>query len=64
MRFGQKPDRRPPQITGRKVSVLQQGGVGSPHELAAFRVHDAVVDFVERIVWRTRNYTASNPRIA
>ena len=47
MCFSQKPDRRPPQITGRRMSVLHQGGVGAPNELATFRVHDAVVDFVE-----------------
>ena len=53
MCFLQKPDRRPPQITGRRVSALHQGGVGAPTELATFRVYDAVVDFVERNVWRT-----------
>ena len=38
MCFQQKPDRRPPQITGRKVSAVHQGGVGAPNELATFRV--------------------------
>ena len=60
----QKPDRRTPQIAGRRVSALHQGGVGAPNELATFRVHDAVVDFVERSVWRTRNCAASNPTSA
>ena len=64
MCFIQKPDRRTPQITGRRVSAVHQGGVGAPNELATFRVHDAVVDFVERSVWRTRNCAASNPRSA
>ena len=50
MCFSQKPDRCPPQIIGRRVSVVHQGGVGAPNELATFRVHDAVVDFVERSV--------------
>ena len=49
------PDWRPPQITGRRVSTLHQGGVGAPNELATFKVHDAVVDFVEQSVWKTRN---------
>ena len=64
MRFQQKLDRRPPQITGRGVSAVHQGGVGAPNELATFRIHDAVVDFVERSVWRTRNCAVSNPRSA
>ena len=60
--FQQEPDRRPPQITGRRVSAVHQGGVGAPNEFATFRIHDAVVGFVERSVWRIRNYAASNPR--
>ena len=55
---------RPPQITGRRVSAVHQGGIGAPNELATFRIHDAVVDFVEQSVWRTRNCAASNPRSA
>ena len=31
MCFEQKPDRRPPQITGRIVSALHQGGIGVPN---------------------------------
>ena len=46
--------RRPPQITGRRVSAVHQGGVGAPNELAMFRVYNPVVDFIERSVWRTR----------
>ena len=45
----QKPDRLPPQITGRRVSTLHQGGAGAPNEVATFRVHHVVVDFVERV---------------
>ena len=44
------------------MSAVHQGGVGTPNELATFRVHDAVVDFVERSVWKTRNCAAFNPR--
>ena len=62
MCFKQKPDGRPPQITGHRVSAVHQGEVGAPNELATSRVHDAVVDFVERSVWRTRNCAASNLR--
>ena len=53
MCYKQKPDRRPPQILRRRVSAVHQGGVGAANELATFRVHDAVVDFVKRSVWRT-----------
>ena len=48
----QKPDRRLPQITGRRVSTVHQGRVGALNEFATFRVHDAVVDFVELSMWR------------
>ena len=54
MCFSQRPDWRPPQITGGRVSAVHQGGVGAPTKLATFRVYDAVVDFVERSVRRTR----------
>ena len=64
MCFEQKPDRRPPEITGRRVSAVHQGGVGAPKKLATFRVYNAVVAFVERSVWRTRNGAASNSRSA
>ena len=43
----QKHDRRSPQITGRRVSAVHQEGVGAPNELATFRVHDDVIEFVE-----------------
>ena len=36
--------RSPPHITGRSVSTVRQ----VPNELATFRFHDSVVDFVER----------------
>ena len=41
--------------------MYTKGGIGAPNELATFRVHDGAVDFVERSVWRTRKYAASNP---
>ena len=31
------------------MSAVHQGGVGAPNELATFRVHDAVVDFVNEV---------------
>ena len=64
MCFQQKPDGHPPQITGPGLSTVHQGRIGAPNELATFRGHDAVVDFVERSAWRTRNHAASNPRFA
>ena len=48
--FQQKPDRRPPQITGHGLSAVHQGAVEAPNELATFSVHDAVVDFVDQSV--------------
>ena len=60
MCFDQKPDGRPPQITGCRVTSVHQEEVGAPYKLATFRVHDAVVDLVERSVWRTRDCAASN----
>ena len=48
--------------TGRRVNAVHQGGIGAPNELATFRVHDAVVDFVKQSVWKARNCAASNPR--
>ena len=38
---------------------VHQGWVGAPSEFATFRFHDAVVDFVQRSVWRARNLAAS-----
>ena len=60
----EQPDRRPPQITDRRVTNVRQGVGGAPNELATFIVYDAVVDFVEQCVWRTRNCAESNPRYA
>ena len=56
MCFQQKPNRRPPHITGRRVRTVHQGRVGVRNELGTFRVHDAVVDFVERSMWSTINH--------
>ena len=63
MYFYQKPGQHPPNVTGRIVSTVHQGWVGGPcNELATFRFHDAIVDFVARSVWSTRNHAASNAR--
>ena len=44
----QTPGRRPPFITGRVVNTVTRGWVGAPNERAPFRIHDAVVGFVDR----------------
>ena len=62
--FQQKPDGRPPHITDRRVSTVHKGRVEAPNDLATFGFHDAVVDFVYRNVWTTRNHATSNPRSA
>ena len=59
-----KPGRRPPHIAGRGVSIVHQGWVEVPNEFATLRFDDAVVDFVERSVWSTRNHDESNSRFA
>ena len=58
--FKQKPYRHPPLITGCRLTAVHIGEVLAPDELATFRVYDAFVDFVERIVWRTRNNNRLN----
>ena len=54
----QTPGRRPPRITGRTVNTVTRGWVGAPNERAPFRIHDAVVGFVDRCLSRTRNLAA------
>ena len=44
----QTPGRCPPRITGRFVNTVTRGWVGAPSERAPFRIHDAVVGFVDR----------------
>ena len=48
----QTPGRRPPRITGRVVgrvvNTVTRGWVGAPNERGPFRIHDAVVGFVDR----------------
>ena len=43
----QTPGRRPPPITGRFVSTVTRGWVGTPSKRAPFRFHGAVVVFVD-----------------
>ena len=53
--FSQTPDRRPPHITGRRVNTaVSLGWVGAPNERAPFRVHDAVIGFVDKYLTRSR----------
>lgn len=53
LQMKQKPGRRSPHVTGRSVTTLYQGWVGSPSELATFTFHHAVVGFVGRSMWST-----------
>ena len=52
--------RCPPRITGRVVNTVIRGWVGAPNERAPFRLHDAVVGFVNRRLSKTRTLAASN----
>ena len=56
----QTPGRCPPRITGRVVNTVTRGWLGAPNDRAPFRIHDAVVGFVDRCLSRTRNLAASN----
>ena len=58
----QTPGRRPPRITSRVVNtaVVTTQWVGAPNEHTSFRIHYAVVGFVDRCLSRTRNLDASN----
>ena len=60
----QTPGRRPPPLTGRFVNTVTRGRVGTPNERAPFRFHGAVVGFVDRCLFRTRNLAASNKHLA
>ena len=60
----QTPGRRPPPITGRFVNTVTRGWVGAPNGPAPFRFHGAVVGFVDRCLYRTRNLAASNKHLA
>ena len=50
----QMPGRRPPHITGLHVSTVTLGWVGAPNERSPFRFHDAIADFPDRCLTRTR----------
>ena len=43
---------------------VTRGWVGAPNERAPFRIHDAVVSFVDRYLSRTRNLAASIKHVA
>ena len=60
----QTPGRRPPRITGRVVNTVTRGWVGAPNDRTSFRIHDAVVSFVDRYLSRTRNLAASIKHVA
>ena len=54
MFFSQTPGRRPPQITALRVNSVILGWVGAPNERAPFRFHDAIADFADQCLARTR----------
>ena len=60
----QTPGWRPPPITSRFVNTMTRGWVGAPNERIPFRFHGAVVGFVDRCLFRTRNLAASNKHLA
>ena len=60
MFFSQTPGRRPPCMTGLRVNSVTLGWVGAPNERTPFRLHDAVVGFLDRCLSRTRDLAASN----
>ena len=60
----QTPGRHPPPITGRFVNTVTRGWVGAPNERAPFRLHGAVVGFVDRCLSKTLNLAASNKHLA
>ena len=60
MVFFQTPVRRSPCITGSTVHTVPRGRVGAPNERASFRIHDAVVVFVDRCLSGTRILAPSN----
>ena len=51
--------RRLPRITVRVVHTVTRGWVGASNERAPFRIHDAVIGFVDRYLSRTRKLAAS-----
>ena len=60
----QTPGRRPPRNTDRVENTVTLGWVGAPNERAPFRIHDAVVGFLDRCLSRTRNLADSNEHLA
>ena len=64
MFFYHTPGQLPPHDTGHGVKTMTLGWVGAPNERTPFRIHDAIVGFVDRCLSRTRNLAASNQRSA
>jgi len=60
----QMPGRRLPRITGRFVNTVIKEWVGARNERVPFRFHGTVVGSVDRCLSRSRNFTASNWRLA
>ena len=58
--FYNKPGQLPPHDTGHGVNTVTLRWVGAPNERTPFRIHDAVVGFVDRCLSRTRNLAALN----
>ena len=53
--FSQTPGRRPTHVTGRHLNtVVFLGWVQAPNERAPFRVHDAVIVFVDQCLTRSQ----------
>ena len=61
--LNQTPGRPPPRICGRGVNNVIRKWVGAPIERPPFRIHDAVVGFIDRSLSRTHNVVVSSPRI-
>ena len=60
----QTSGQRSPHITGRRVNTVTRGWVGTPNERAPFRIHRAVVGFIDRCLSRAGNLAASNKHLA
>ena len=54
----------PPHDTGHGVKTLTLGWVVAQTERTPFRIHDAVLNFVDRCLSRTRSLAASNQKSA
>ena len=57
--FFHTPGQLPPHDPGHGVKTVTLGWVGAPNELTPFRIHGAVIGFVDQCLSRTRNLAAS-----